>query len=161
MIAKIEEIIEKKASFVDYTHQAFTVAKEDENKYLDMLGIAQESENSPLYFAKIRFALNSDAPIYDQIINESSVTYEYADGKIIAAKNEYNYSSINIYRRSDEANIYVTLVKLVNTTVVSKQLIYEIPPEIIIEDNTFSATINSLNKVNIINNDLKYFYQFK
>lgn len=154
-IKKIEEKIEKNASFVDYTYQAFTVDIEDENKYLDILGIVQENENSPLYFTKISFALDSEATIYDQIINESSITYEYIDGKIIAAKNEYNYNFINTYRRCDEAAIYCSLSKRVNTP-VKKQFINEIPPEISIENNSSSTIINSLNKVNVISDDFKH-----
>lgn len=142
IIADIEYSIEKKANYTDFTYQAFSAKQENDNKYIDVLGIAQATKDSPLYFAAITFPIEFDSPLYDPtfydtITNKSYVIYEYYNDKIVAAKTEFTYNFIQKYRCADEKDIY-TYIKIIidYNEIYNIQLINEIPNDELLQDYT-------------------------
>lgn len=150
-ITKIEQNVEKKAGFAKFTHNAFTVGEENNQKYLTVFGVAQEAENSKPRFSSVTYPLSSTAPLFDEIYNDVKIEYEYSNGQMVGAENKFSYNFIERYRRVNECGIYIDVAKVTNQTILNKQLFGEVEQtENAVQKNAVgSFKVNGIGEVNI------------
>lgn len=150
-VQEIEKNVQKKAGFAKFTHNAFTVGEKNEQKYLEVFGVAQETEDSKPRFSSVTFPLISTSPLFDQMYNKVKVEFQYANGQMIGASNTYSYNFLEKYTRGKESDIYLRVIDVTEQEILSKQLFGEVEQtENAVQQNAVgSFKVNGIGEVNI------------